>query len=77
MFITREPCCRARRLLKYWYCSRAKALRRLIVLPDSQPRRQWEIAKELPINAFIRSKIDASVAELKEEKLLVAELFRN
>jgi malate dehydrogenase len=34
-----------------------------------------EIVQGLPINDFSRSKIDASVAELKEEKSLVAELL--
>jgi malate dehydrogenase len=36
---------------------------------------KWEIVQGLPINDFSRSKIDASVAELKEEKSLVAELL--
>ena len=36
---------------------------------------KWEIAQELPLNDFSRSKIDASVAELKEEKELVKELI--
>jgi len=36
---------------------------------------KWEIVQELPINDFSRTKIDASVAELKEEKSLVAELL--
>jgi malate dehydrogenase len=36
---------------------------------------KWEIVQGLPINDFSRSKIDASVAELKEEKSLVAELI--
>jgi hypothetical protein len=31
-------------------------------------RRQWEIAQNFPINDFSGSKIDASVAELEEEK---------
>jgi malate dehydrogenase len=35
---------------------------------------KWEIVQGLPINDFSRSKIDASVAELKEEKSLVSEL---
>jgi malate dehydrogenase len=38
---------------------------------------KWEIVQGLSINEFSREKIDKSVAELKEEKLLVAELFRN
>ena len=38
---------------------------------------KWEIVQELPINDFSRTKIDASVAELKEEKSLVAELLGN
>jgi malate dehydrogenase len=38
---------------------------------------KWEIVPGLPINDFSRSKIDASVAELKEEKSLVAELIGN
>jgi len=39
--------------------------------------RKWEIVQRVPINDFSRSKIDASVAELKEEKSLVAELLGN
>jgi malate dehydrogenase len=38
---------------------------------------KWEIVRGLPINDFSRSKIDASAAELKEEKSLVAELIGN
>src|SRR5881628_2211519 len=34
-----------------------------------------EIVQRLPINGFSRAKIDASVAELKEEKSLVSELI--
>ena len=36
---------------------------------------KWEIVQGLPINDFSRTKIDASVAELKEEKALVSELL--
>jgi malate dehydrogenase len=36
---------------------------------------KWEIVQKLPINEFSRDKIDKSVAELKEEKSLVAELL--
>jgi malate dehydrogenase len=36
---------------------------------------KWEIVQGLPINDFGRAKIDASVAELKEEKSLVGELL--
>jgi len=36
---------------------------------------KWEIVQGLSINDFSRSKIDASVAELKEEKSLVSELL--
>jgi malate dehydrogenase len=36
---------------------------------------KWEIVQRLPINDFSRAKIDASVAELKEEKSLVGELL--
>jgi malate dehydrogenase len=36
---------------------------------------KWEIVQDLPINDFSRAKIDASVAELKEEKSLVGELI--
>jgi malate dehydrogenase len=35
-----------------------------------------EIVQNLPVNEFSRDKIDKSVAELKEEKSLVAELLR-
>jgi malate dehydrogenase len=36
---------------------------------------KWEIVQGLPVNDFSRGKIDASVAELKEEKSLVKELI--
>ena len=36
---------------------------------------KWEIVQKLPINDFSRDKIDKSVAELKEEKSMVAELL--
>jgi malate dehydrogenase len=36
---------------------------------------KWEIVQGVPINHFSREKIDASVAELKEEKSLVSELI--
>jgi malate dehydrogenase len=36
---------------------------------------KWEIVQGLPINDFSRTKIDASIAELKEEKSLVGELI--
>ena len=36
---------------------------------------KWEIVQNIPINEFSREKIDLSVAELKEEKSLVAELI--
>ncbi len=36
---------------------------------------KWEIVPNVPINDFSRSKIDASVNELKEEKSLVGELI--
>jgi malate dehydrogenase len=35
----------------------------------------WELARWVPINAFSRAKIDASVAELQEEKTMVADLL--
>src|SRR3989440_5982203 len=36
---------------------------------------KWEIVQGLPINDFGRSKIEASVAELREEKSLVSDLI--
>lgn len=36
---------------------------------------KWEIVQGVPLNEFSRSKLDASVAELKEEKSLVGELL--
>jgi len=36
---------------------------------------KWEIVQGLPINDFSRTKIDASVAELKEERTLVSDLI--
>ena len=35
----------------------------------------WEIVQGLPINEFSRSKIDASVKELAEERAMVADLL--
>jgi malate dehydrogenase len=36
---------------------------------------KWEIVQGVPLNDFSRGKIDASVAELKEEKSLVSDLL--
>jgi malate dehydrogenase len=36
---------------------------------------KWEIVEGLWINDFSRSKIDASIAELKEERSLVSEFI--
>lgn len=36
---------------------------------------QWEIVPDVPLNDFSRAKIDASVAELKEEKSMVSDLL--
>jgi malate dehydrogenase len=36
---------------------------------------KWEIVQNVPLNEFSKSKFDASVAELKEEKSMVAELI--
>ncbi|HEX4668213.1 MAG TPA: malate dehydrogenase [Chthoniobacterales bacterium] len=36
---------------------------------------QWQIVQDVPINEFSRTKIDASVNELKEEKSLVKDLL--
>jgi malate dehydrogenase len=36
---------------------------------------RWEIVQNLPINEFSRSKIDANVRELAEERSQVAELL--
>ena len=36
---------------------------------------KWEVVSGLPVNAFSRSKIDATVQELKEERELVRELL--
>jgi malate dehydrogenase len=35
----------------------------------------WETAKWVPVNGYSRGKIDASVAELLEEKSMVSELL--
>jgi len=35
----------------------------------------WEIVQDVPVNAFSRAKIDASVSELREEKGLVSDLL--
>jgi len=36
---------------------------------------KWEIVQGLPLNEFSREKINASVAELKEERSLVSDLI--
>lgn len=36
---------------------------------------KWEIVQDVPLNEFSKSKFDASVAELKEEKSMVSELI--
>lgn len=36
---------------------------------------KWNIVQGLPMNDFSRARFDASVPELKEEKLLVSELL--
>ena len=36
---------------------------------------EWEIVQGVPVNDFSRSKIDATVKELQEEKAMVAELL--
>jgi malate dehydrogenase len=36
---------------------------------------KWEIVQNIPINGFSRTKIDASLAELKEERSFVSELM--
>jgi malate dehydrogenase len=36
---------------------------------------KWEIVQDAPLNEFSKAKFDASVAELKEEKSMVAELI--
>jgi len=36
---------------------------------------KWEIVKDVPLNEFSKTKFDASVAELKEEKSMVSELI--
>jgi malate dehydrogenase len=36
---------------------------------------KWEIVPGVPVNAFAREKINATIAELQEEKALVAELL--
>ena len=43
--------------------------------PIRSAGRRWEIVQDVPINDFSRSRIDASVNELKEEKSLVKELL--
>jgi len=43
--------------------------------PVSVRSGKWEIVQNVPINDFSRSKIDASVAELKEEKSMVNDLI--
>ena len=37
---------------------------------------RWETVQNVPLNDFSRAKVDASVAELREEKSLVSELIR-
>jgi len=65
-------------LLKYWYGPRARKLGQMARREQGAcARRQWETAQNFPINDFSGSKIDASVAELEEEKSLVGDLIGN
>lgn len=43
--------------------------------PIRSDGKKWEIVQDVPINDFSRARIDKSVAELREEKELVAELL--
>lgn len=43
--------------------------------PIRSDGKRWEIVKGLEIDAFSRGKIDATVAELKEERVLVGDLI--
>lgn len=43
--------------------------------PVRSDGKRWEIVKGLEIDAFSRAKIDATVAELKEERVMVGELI--
>ena len=36
---------------------------------------KWEIVQDVPLNDFSRTRIDASLNELKEEKALVSDLL--
>jgi malate dehydrogenase len=36
---------------------------------------KWEIVQDVPLNEFSKGKFEASVAELKEEKSMVADLI--
>jgi malate dehydrogenase len=36
---------------------------------------KWEVVQKLPINDFSRTKIDASLTELREERSLIGELL--
>ncbi len=47
----------------------------MISFPIKSDGENWEIVKNVPINEFSREKIDASVAELSEERELVKELM--
>jgi malate dehydrogenase len=44
--------------------------------PIRSTGKSWEIVQGLPISDFSRSKIDATINELKEERSLVAELIK-
>jgi len=43
--------------------------------PSRTSAGKWEIVRDVPLNEFSKSKFDASVAELKEEKSMVSELL--
>jgi hypothetical protein len=61
--------------LKYWYGPRARRGRAALIwsFPIRRDAGKWGVVQNVLINDFSRSKIDASVAELKEEKSLVGE----
>jgi len=45
------------------------------VFPVRSDGRRLEIVKDLPISPFSRTKIDATISELREEKAMVSELL--
>ena len=47
----------------------------MVSMPIRSDGKNWEVVQDVPVNEFSRQKIDASVAELAEERSMVSDLI--